>query len=357
MITKIHTYDELYLLRVNVGGDRSCRIPYDGNMKYHIREVINKMACYFPYNQGDLVSCIYDATVPSCTPVAANLYFAKECKTNRDVYRNSGYSIVRDPDRADMVIVPDVDAKSYTSLNCNLVAKNETTNELYLVSISKSGYSSGQFDAADVDAVRAYLTDVKGFTVDNAQSTDLKVWFIPKCDQLCDVMNSVYPNRVYCQENKVAIKAPTHICPETLIFWENMTDMNLLVRTICTSDWRDYPITMLVFLSLKQDMPYSQFNGYITNDFRGLTSNIGWTYWYALDSNLSGRSISPKDYEMLQAYLFAKMGLDEKGGVVSPKDFNRIPKELQQLLRFKVALKIQDIPGKLSCNNIRKLVE
>ena len=77
-----------------------------------------------------------------------------------------------------------------------------------------------------------------------------------------------------------------------------------------------------------------------------------------LEHNLNqNRSITPKDYAMLQSYLFAKLGIDEKGGVISQKDLNRIPPELQKLLLFKVALKPQEIPGRLTLNNIRNLVE
>jgi len=356
MVTTIHTYDELYLLDVGIRGDRSCYIPYDGEIEYHRREVINKMACYFPYEQGDLVSLLYDATVTDSVPVAGNLYFAKECKTNRDVYRNSGYSIVRDADKANIVVVPDVLSDYYTKMTCNIVAKDESCNHLYLVTIKKNGYSKGQFDAADLDAVRSYLRDVKGFVVDNAQCFNLAVWFIPKCDIICDVLNSTHKERVYCQENKIPIKAPTNICPETLIFWENMTDINLLTRTICTSDWRNYPLTTMVFLSIKQGMPDSNFTRYITGDFRNLINNVGWTYWADLKYNLEGRSVSPKDYKMLQSYLFAKIGVDENGGFVGQKDLNRIPKELQELLLFKVALKPQDIPNKLNLNVIRNIV-
>ena len=358
MVTTIHTYDELYLLRVIVQGDGSCYVPWDGETKYHKREVINKMACYFPYEQGDLVGLLYEATVSCSVPVGGNLYFAKECKTNRDVYRNSGYSIVRDPDKANVVVVPDVRADFYTSLHCSLVAKKESTNELFLVTIGKSGYGHSGITAVDIEAVRDFLTDVKGLTPDKAQSTDIDVWFIPKCDDLCDVMNSVYPSRLYCQENKVPIKAPTNITPETLLFWENMTDMNLLTRTICTSDWREYPFTVMVFLQLKKSMPDSNITAYITTDFRNVINNIGWSYWMDPEYNLNqNRSITPKDYAMLQSYLFAKLGIDERGGVISQKELNRIPRELQELLLFKVALKPQEIPGRLTLSNIRNLVE
>ena len=356
MVTTIHTYDELYLLEVGIRGNGSCYVPYDGEIVYHKREVINKMACYFPYVQGDLISTIYDLTVCRNVPVAADLHFAKECKVNRDVYRNSGYSIVRDPDKANVVVVPDIRADFYSKLHCNIVAKDESTNELYLVTIRKNGYSKGEFTSKDLDAVREYLKDVKGLTPDKAQCSDLDIWFIPKCDYLCDIMNSVYPNRVYCQENKIPIKAPTNICPETLLFWENMTDVNLLMRTMCTSDWRNYPITTMVFLCIKQGMPGTDFSTFMTNDFRTLTNAIGWTYWYNLESNLEGRSISPDDYKMLQAYLFAKIGVDENGGIVGQKDLNKVPKELQELLLFKVALKPQEIPSRVNLNVVRNLV-
>lgn len=356
METRIHTYDEVCLLNVIVGGDRNCRVPYNGETKYHVRDVINKMACYFPYDQGDLISTIYDETIPSAVPIAANLYFAKEVKTNRDVYRNSGYSIVRDPDKADVIVVPDIRSDFYTCLHCNLVAKDEKTNELYLITISKSGYKSETFDSDDVDAVKDYITHVKGLTPDESQSKSLDVWFIPKCEHLCDVMNSVYPSRIYCQENKVPIKAPTNISPETLIFWENMTDMNLLVRTICTSDWRDYPITTTVFLTMKQEVGDS-FSDYMNNDFRAITNFLGWKPWYGMSSALAAHSIGPKDYDMLQKYMFARVGIEENGGIIDAKQLNRIPSEVRSLLRYRIAIKPQEIPSSMTLSTIRKLVE
>ena len=357
MVTNIHTYKELYTLTVEVRGDRSCCVPFAGKMKYHIRDVINKMACYFPYTQGDLISSIYHATKTTNIAPGSSLYFAGECKTNRDVFRNSGYSIVRDPDKADVTVVPDIRASYYHSLKCNIVAKDEANDELYLVTIDKLGYGNNTFDVEDIEAVRDYLKDVKKLTPDKSQSTNLTVWFIPKCDELADVMNDKYPSRVYCQENKIPIKAPTKISPETLIFWENIDDMNLLARTMCTSDWRDYPVTTLVFLCIKSSKPETNLNVAMTNDFRNLTRTINWVSWYGLESNLCDVNISPKDYAMLQSYIFAKMKLDENGGIVPAKIFNSIPQALRNLLQFRVAIKPMTIPSKMSIEAIEQLAK
>ena len=339
--TKIHTYKEVYISHVVIKANGTCE-KYPGYM-YHRREVINKMACYHPYECQKLPTELYwwtDTRADNNVCPPARLFVSSKCATGRDTFRNSGYEIKLDPGKADAVIVPDVMPERYHNMECNLVAKDEENDELYLISIEKSGYSSNSLDMNDIDMVRTFLTNAYHLTVDDTRLIKLNVWFIPKCDELKDIMQNTALNIPYIQESKLAVKASTNICPETLVFWENIDNKNLLVRTICTSDWQQYPITLLIFLDTIVDSRRYNWYNYANNDFRRILQQIGYRDYCTIENTLDGKWISEKDYAMLQSYIYYKMGVDENnGGFVNPSVWDKLPDVMKRLVQRKVAVK------------------
>lgn len=354
MNTIIHTYKEVYISQIKLYTDGSCR-KYNTYV-YHIRDVINKMACVNVDNNWDLVSDLSEETSNTSFSPGSSLYVASECKTGRDTFRNSGYSITRSPDKADAIVVPDVRADFYHKMTCNMIAYDEKNDFLYLVGIDKPGYLVSQLTDNDLANVSTFLKN-EGLTPDEIQRENITVWFVPKCDELIDVMKGQGYNKPYIQESKVPLKTSTTISPETLVFWENIEDMNLLVRTICTSDWAKYPITTLAFLACCKD--HGNLYNYANNDFRRILKAIGYEgygnreYW-----GWNNRYISPEDYDMLQAYLYYKLGLEEKGGLVSAKKFEAIiPSYLRPFLKRANVLKPMPIPAAMKLSNISSLAE
>ena len=347
--TRIHTYKEVNLLTITLLGDGSCRRR--DPIVYHKRDVINKMACYFPYDGWDLVSELYVETGEPVIPPGGKIFVASECKTVRDTFRNSGYKIVLDPAKADAVIVPDVKAEMFHNLKCNIVARDTNKDELYLVSVDKAGYLAPKLTLDEMDRAKKYLETAMCLEVDDATESVVKVWFIPKCKELEEVMVGNKRTIPYVQESLVPITPSTTISPETLLFWENMTDMNLLTRTMCTSDWAQYPITILAFMCVMQEKG-KMFYGYMTNDFRRLLNNIGWQSYYGF-SNYLDRNITPKDYAMLQSYMFMKLGIGEDGGIVDAKKLPVVQREILNLLQRKMMFKKFEIPATMKLGNIR----
>lgn len=355
MDVNIHTYKELYYLTVHIDGEGRCR--RDDPMKYHIRDVINKMACYSTESCYDLVSVLYHQTESGSIPHGGKLFVSSCCKTGRDTFRNSGYSITRSPDNADAIVIPDVRGSFYLKLGCNFVAKDEKNDELFLVTVDKPAYGKAELDDREIDAVRLYLKTALALEVDEVDNTDIKVVFIPKCDEIVDVLKNNTLNKPYIQESKVQIHPSTTISPETLLFWENIDDPNLLVRTICTSDWNKYPMTILALLYGKPNGSSNWFN-HANGDFRRILNAIGYKSYSSFQYAANDKFISPEDFKMLQGYMYLKLGIDGNGGFVGTKTYNSVvPSGVDALLQKKVVLKPLEIPTSMKLSDIKAIVE
>lgn len=350
--TKIYTYKEVYTANL--------KLYADGNVQksdvccHHCLGTINKMACINVTNDWDLVSQLARDTEDISLSPGSSLYVASECKTARDTFRNSGYSITRSPEKADAIVVPDVNAKNYYSLEYNVVAYIPAKEELYLFHVDKPGYMITQLTENDLACLRIYLRN-NGFEPLEVNREKVKVWFIPKCDEIGNILqNNKIPNKPYIQESRVQIKASTQITPETLVFWENISDRNLLIRTICTSDWMDYPITLLAFLvCFKEGV---NWYGYANNDFRRILNSIGYEgFWNPDYVFADGKSITPKDYKMLQSYIFYKLGIAENGGFINAKNFSKIHVTLRKFVNQMIAVKPMEIPVKMTLGQIAAL--
>ena len=354
MNTKIYTYKEVYTSVVKLYADGGCR--RQDTFQFHTRDVINKMACVNVDNDLDLISELYNETSDTSIAPASSLYVVSECKTGRDTFRNSGYSITRSKDKADAIVVPDVRNNAFYTMSCNVIAKCDADDDLYLFNVDKPGYLVSQLTDTDLQNIRSYLKTA-GFTAADIQRSNIRVWFMPKCEELMNVMtNAKMPNVPYVQESMVPIKASTQFSPETLVFWENISDGNLLARTICTSDWMNYPMTLKAFLAFfKKDINWYNF---ANNDFRRILKSIGYEYYYNPDYIFNKDAyITPEDYEMLQSYLYYKLGLDEKGGMVNAKLFDdKIPPILRKFLRRMTATKPVTIPKRMKLRNLQEIV-
>ena len=358
---KIHTYDEVYLLSVRYLGNGQCQIQ-GSPVIYHKRDVINKMACYISDGEDyeDLVSDLYEMTSDKSVPPGSRLYVASECATSRDTFRNSGYSISKSESNANAIVVPDVSASKYACRSCNFVATGKGDmgeDAIFLVNVEKSGYYGVAKGEEEVNFARKFVESTLQLVPDTAFRSYVKVWFIPKCEELRSVMEERTFNVPYIQESLVPINPSTRFSAETLLFWENIDDVNLLVRTICTSDWMKYPTTLWCFLCMygaKNSILnwYTKANG----DFRRILQNIEYSAYNSIKDELLGRDLSPDDYDMLQSYVYLKMGVDENGGMVDPKTWKKIPVEMRRILQRRVIVKPFHLPTKMNAGNIEELL-
>lgn len=350
---KVYTYKEVYTANLTLYADG--QVKMSGAWAHHVLGTINKMACINVANQSDLASQLAFETGAKALSPGSSLYVASECKTARDTFRNSGYSITRSPEKADAIIVPDVIASNYYTLEYNLVAYHPEKDELYLFYVEKPGYLISQLDIDDIVLLRNFLTN-RGYEPLAVDRMKIKIWFIPKCDEIRNILEkNIYPNKPYIQESLVQIKASTQVSPETLVFWENINDANLLTRTICTSDCLKYPVTLLAFFKCCK-LGFGTIWNASNNDFKRIMKSCGLEYYWDLDGALgSERVISPADYDMLQAYLFYKLGFSENGGFINANKFKDIPPIIAKLLRKMVAIKPMKIPVKMKLGDVEAL--
>ena len=355
----VHTYKETYKINVRIDHNGNCRIRYEDEL--HIRDVINKMACFNPTSDYSFISELYEETCCYPIPPGAKLFVSSTCKTQRDIFRNSGYSIKMKPDDADAIVVPDVIPKIYYHRNCNLVAMDANEENMFLISIEKYGYSIGDgITVDDIENVKRFLISLRNYKFDDTSLINLDVWFIPKCEELKEVIlnQKRFPLVPYIQESIVPINASTKFSPETLMYWRSIAkqDQELLARTICTSDWRNYPNTLLAFLKTNGE---TAWNNVGNADFRNILKVIGYVNWYSLEDNLNGHDFKPNDYEMFQSYLYYLFGIDqEKGGVV---DWRTIDSNnawaLMKFLQRRYVFKPLKLASKTKANDIKELAK
>lgn len=353
---------------LTVYGNGACNKDYC--YEYRTRDTINKMACYFPDKKDHLVCALaYDTSAGSylqnTIKSATKLFVASECKTGRDTFRNSNYSITRDKTKADIIVVPDIIPRSYLSLDCNLVAHDEKEEKLYLVTITKYGFEYGMDIKKDeIEIAKSFIESSMKLTVDDSALNKLKVWFLPKCEEVVDILSNNKLNVPYIQESKVPINPSTIISPETLVLWENIEDENLLVRTICTSDWQKYPVTLLALLFAFRNK--TNWYNVATGDFRRILKAIGYEYdwrehWrYEEDDSDALRIFKNKrftmdDYGMFQKYIYCRFGVDENGGFISGNQWESLPRCIRILLPRRIAVKRISLPAAMTCDELINL--
>ena len=359
----IHEYEELRTASVKVHQDGTCDrfVSYKDNR----RVVKNKMACYYPSSGNNLLRDFGETVLNNQAPKNARLFVSSECKTGRDTFRNSGYTITIDKTRADAIVIPDIrpDASTRT---CNMVARNQNGDKLYLINVEKWGFTP--LDNRDLEIAKNFFEDEMELIVDDTPVYEITITFISKCPEWKDVLTNNMLNVPYIEESRVNIVASTNVCPETLVFWENINDANLFVRMICTSDWAKYPITILTLLVLK-DVPKkpgqreSTWCSYSNADFSRVLHNVGYQDYYSTYNDktqidyLRNKMISKEDYEMLQAYIYYKLGIGPEGGLAKFSEWEKLPSCLKRLFQRRIALKPISLPMDMGCGNIAEFVK
>ena len=301
---------------------------------YMDRRDRNTYACFSKLCRRRAAACYLDEFLRFtwCGVQPQKLYIVPGCKVPRDLYRNSGYSIVREQEKADWIVVPTLRDEN-TFYYYNIICYDISTDSLYLYTIDKQEEAE---DGVLFEKIKEYLLKWNPdlvFYQDNIIYNDAVVQLIPKQEVYKDILLETYPNRQYCSELSVSLDYPNVINPETLMLWERRDDADLLTKTIVASDWKDYPATLCVFLATEQPFLYMYGN----DQFKFVLQQIGYKKHCSARRMIEGRVIEPKDWNMLQSYIMAKMNLDEKGGFVDFVDYNEVS-DYQKLFRRKMAV-------------------
>lgn len=279
---------------------------------YHNRDAVKKMALVS--NDYSPVACLRSAFSYKATCSPSKLYIDKDCKLNRDLYRNSDFKIVRDIASAERFIIPDL-PQSYLKMMGNFVLYNKSTNTLYITDLTL------KHDILDVDN-DVVIENIKSLFDENGDEMEVQffdlnnkcfVEFIPKLDCYIDIIEGKYPNTDYAFESSVEFKNQIGIDCCTLDIWKN-TACSLLLKIIPQSNWRDYPFTIFSFISNNHAGLFNNYDRqikYIIDSIRGTSSS------YNLYEVFKNKLITPKDWDMYQDYMMHECGVEGESGIIT----------------------------------------
>lgn len=319
------------------------------------RETKNKYACYSDTeNDQPIVSKLYYSSKISHVTLGAKLYVSSKARISRDTLRNSGYQIVRSPESADYIVIPDVLWDFYTEIKYNILGYQGTADTLYALRWKKHPYSKTKsITDQDIESVEAYL-QARGIDILDITNEEKSVTFLPKVEEFFSLLNNEFPQKRYVQESMVPVDCPTDINVETLSIWKRMKDMNMLAKAICTSNWQQYPFTVLAFLHIEKEN--SNMRVYGGMDFKRILDNLHYDYYESLDAIMKGTTIAPEDWNMWQSFIFHELGLPETGGLLCEEEFNKIPSFDRDLLRTKVAVAPLKLNAPIEYSTLKDIV-
>lgn len=323
-------------------------------------------------NYHSSVSGRIDSKILRKTPRwGATMFVTPKCKTPRELLRKS-YKITLDRSKADYIVVPDIvknivedtgrmflrldfdnNSKHFTHLliadvayqfsNTTLIVENRSTDAVF--DAIKAHFKKYFSRAENFSCQKLWSIDFEKYSGKNGYQSDTNVnvvYYVPDVPEFEDILlgnNPLTPTYVY--ETCVMYDAPTKITPEALWIWNKMNnDDKVLQRTLASSNWREYPYTMAMFLIDKFGSYYnvSSLEGPMQAMWNQL--NVRKVYeqitWRHAEAN---NIISPKDFNMMQDWMFKELGIDGDKGVVSKEDFMKLPDMLRKFAVTRYAIR------------------
>ena len=299
------------------------------------------------------------------------MFITPKCKTPRELLRKS-YKITLDRSKADYIVVPDVvknivtdpgrmflrldfdkDSKHYTHLliadvayqfsNATLVVENRTTEAVF--DAIKTHFEKLFYIEQNVSCQKLWSIDFEKYSDKSGNQSDTcvnVVYYVPDVPEFEDILSGNIPmTPTYVYETCVMYNAPTKITPEALWIWNKMDkDDKVLQRTLASSDWREYPYTMAMFLIDKFGSYYniSSLEGPMQAMWNQL--NVRKVYEQLAWGRISANNIiSPKDFNMIQDWIFKELGIDGDKGIVSKDDFMKLPDMIRKFAVTRYAIR------------------
>lgn len=317
------------------------------------RQTLHKVACFGDTPSAALPHYAIANNTAWYINVGVKVWMSPKCRTPRDLVRNSGYKFVRDINDADFIIIPEVPS-NLSVFKGNVIVLEKPTRTLCIFSITKeAGISSGateltdeeyksmkdRFDYRDAD-ILAYCPEKK-----------LPVQLLPKCDEWKALLINQYPGRKYMTELAVPINYPIDINVETLMIWKHANDKNMLAKSIVASNWKEYPVTLLYFLTVEQQ----NMNVFGGEQMKLVLDQIGWDKYADADDVLENRMIEPKDWNLLQDFIMATLDLPPEGGYIDEDKIRY--SDYNDIVRKRVAVKPLKITEPMVFTHLKEIVE
>lgn len=327
-----------------------------------MRDAVRKMACFRlsgdEYGARSYIDYNMDCAAPK------KLYICPECRTPRDLFRNTGYKIVRDKESADAIVVPDASVINCMIQFANVAFLDKENLRLYLYTANKDWMPLSDNDVriedGDLDKIKkAYLSNYgKDLSSDKYEcffsevQKRFPVEFLPIIQEYKEILTGTRPkNYKYLSEGEIYINCPTEITPETLSIWHKTSDYNILANSIAASNWRDYPVTLFMFVSIFKPN-VSHYGG---QKFKLVLDSIGYNYYESIDKLLLGRIIQPDDWNMFQEFLMTYLGVPEDGGFGKKKGGPE--NNVLKYVRSRIAIKPLKINTPTSWENIKEMLK
>lgn len=258
-----------------------------------------------------------------------SIYFNDGCTTPRSLFRDSGYKIVLDPERADAIIVPIMPAPTGTFAFLVACTKN---GDLFLYHKNVPYNQKTGEGFVSVEEKARVETDLinRGFEIIQSWMNSHNCYFYKNCSAFEDVLikDRRTSNKVYIREDALPINAPVHISVDVLDLWKRCEDDDILDKAICASDWKDYQFTLRSFLRC------FKFR-FANNSYR---SSYFKTIFRVIDcGNAKDKGVvTPKDWNMWQAFCLHLCNVPPEGGITAASS---IPIEIQRYIQIKSAVR------------------
>lgn len=361
--SKLQKYD--VLLEANVGVRLDSKRLYVG----YSYEVTNYSDC-IAYDVSDIVTTPIQAIRPTIhsnkylfsrySQQQVSVYIHPKSILPRDIVRNN-YKIVRDPDKADIYIVPDLCDKTEIR-NCymllKLVIDDKTTVVLVTLSytnVTNFAFTHNGFTENDIAVcVANYIADGDPYQYEILSSVNLaqvynplngtlknvSAYTLPKIPAYYEIMQG-NPSYKYAFDTDMPLTGLTELTAESLYIMRRNQDKSLVLRTLLRTNWESYPVTTALFLfsvfetggQVRRLLPSGD---YILK--RTMMSNF--PYWTAYtDKCLPSLVVYPEDVSLLQEWLFKEVGCDGDCGYINFDKFDSLPAPLKYALAKKIAVK------------------
>lgn len=325
-------YNELYIGSITLHGDTVSdkrQYPVHTRVSKHSIAWLGKNHHSYDVGLGYFMNCC-SISVPNGSE--CKLYIHPKCKTARDHFRNSGYKLVKTPEKADYTVLPTLPNTYKLSsfwYTYDIAVLDISTNNLFMYDVSWCNPNYDSVSDAQKNSILSLFPSTQYKVVDGVFRR--RMCFLPKGYGYEDMILDTYSDRYYVMEEDVELKSSVDISLDTLMIWDKCSDKDIIAKSICQSNWREYPVTLLYFLK--------------TNDFYYYTGNKDFevvkqslNYKLCTDEALNNKLIEPKDWNMLQSYIMAKFGVGENGGYINSSDYFDIPTMLRSVMRARFVI-------------------
>jgi len=269
---------------------------------------------------------------------ADTVFMSPKSHLSRDIVRNSGYKIVRDKDKADIIVIPTPKEMKYDYAPiCVWEPSDEKVSMIYICT-PYYGYTITDQDKEMIkdELPKRFADDAEIYFYEN-EFESMRLYFMPKVDEWCDIITKAQSTikYKYVLDSQLDIKGTSDINLENLELWQHMfNDSNLLAKTVAQSKWREYPLTVFTFFKTV----WNKYTSEAEPALRFVLDSLGYEKYGGYEP-FTMLTISPDDWNLCQKFLAKQITGSEDGGFVDTNKVNNFASEARVHLKYKTCIK------------------